>query len=445
MKSPRSLSLKRRLVIWLLLFQAGFLLLLMILLVGFLVRADMGGALVDPEITEIVARAVERDADGLVLRETAELAAFRKETPDVWFIARSDRGEIIESGPVPAPYRALGRHLDSISFADLRDTVKPFTLSAVIRRVPGPAGELTVLSGGRLHSLTFAILFLSNLLLLPILILLSLVTIAVTPQIVKRALNGLARTADQAAHIDADRRGSRLDEDGVPVEVTPLVRAINGALQRLDEGYERQQRFIADAAHELRTPIAIVQSRVDGLPAGPATERLRRDVARLAVICEQLLDLQRIERELEMTNVDLLERATTVAADLAPLLIANACEVEVSGRGPAQVLGDPGAIDRVVTSLVQNAIDHGGRQVIIRVLPSAIEVEDDGPGIPAEERERIFEPFHRLRARSTGAGLGLSLVRQVMERHHGRVVVETADGGGALIRLEFPERRPRRA
>jgi two-component system sensor histidine kinase TctE len=126
-----------------------------------------------------------------------------------------------------------------------------------------------------------------------------------------------------------------------------------------------------------------------------------------------------------------------VAGDLAPLLIASGRTIEVRIDGTRLLRGDAGAIGRVVTTLVQNAIEHGGSHVTVRVLGSAFEVEDDGPGIPSEDRERVFEPFHRLQPRSTGTGLGLNLVQQVVERHGGHVSILDAPGGGTRVRVEL--------
>jgi two-component system, OmpR family, sensor histidine kinase TctE len=127
-----------------------------------------------------------------------------------------------------------------------------------------------------------------------------------------------------------------------------------------------------------------------------------------------------------------------VAADLAPLLIAADRDVEVVVEDAKSICGDAGAIERAITNLVQNAIQHGGRQLILRVLHSTIEVEDDGPGIPPDERERVFEPFHRVRPRPSGSGLGLNLVQQVVDRHGGSVSIAEARDGGTIVRMVFP-------
>src|SRR5215475_4936880 len=110
----------------------------------------------------------------------------------------------------------------------------------------------------------------------------------------------------------------------IPLEVAPLVTAVNEALARLDEGYSRHKRFVADAAHELRTPIAILNTRLEALQDGPDKTRLLEDTARLATLAEQLLDIQRLDQCRDpFSRVDLAIIAQNVAADLAPLAIAG--------------------------------------------------------------------------------------------------------------------------
>ncbi|EJN04940.1 HAMP domain-containing sensor histidine kinase [Phyllobacterium sp. YR531] len=437
-------SLKRRLIWQLLLFQVVLLFLFVLALVALLVRADLGGALVDPEVTEIAARAMVRDENGhLRLDETEELKALRNAVPDFWFVARSDRGEVITVGDVPPVYQSMAKHLDRVSFADIRDMVQPYTYSAVIRKTSGPAGGFTVLGEGRLFSLTFVVLFLSNLLMIPILLILTLITIIAIPWIVTRAFSGLAVVAGQAEEIDIDRRGDRLPENNVPAEVRPLVHAVNGALQRLDAGYERHQRFILDAAHELRTPIAILQTRVETMPANPLRTRLLADTGRIAALAEQLLDLQRLDRDkASFKRVDLAVICKRVAADLAPLAIASGYELSVeAGVSGVFVMGDTGALERAVINLVQNAIEYGGQQgdITIRVeRDGVIEVSDEGSGIPVSEREQVFEPFYRLHPRDHGAGLGLNLVKEIVSRHNGHVTIVDGISSGACFRITIP-------
>ncbi len=430
-------SLKRPLIVYPLIFHLVTLLVCFGVLFAVALRFDSGGAYSDEQITPVIARAIARKDDGsLRIRMTPELAELRTETRSLWFVAEDDAGRSVSFGHVPLHYSSLIGRLSDLSYAQMRDREAPYDLVAVIRREVAPAGPLTILGHGKVTTLGFIALMASNVTIVPIFLLLALTSLIVTPWIVRRSLAGVYRIAHEAEQIDTDRRGLRLSEERVPSEITPLVRAVNGALRRLDEGYERQRRFIASAAHELRTPIAILGAKVDAA-AEPATRSLRSDVQRLATLAEQLLDLQRLDTADINEELDLAVLARRVAGDIAPLLIASGRTIEVRIDDARLCRGDGAALERAVMNLVQNAIDHGGRHVTVRVLGSAIEVEDDGGGIPREERERVFEPFHRLRPRSTGSGLGLNLVQQVVARHRGRVSIHDAANGGTIVRIEL--------
>ncbi|QBE67011.1 HAMP domain-containing histidine kinase [Pseudoduganella lutea] len=405
-------------------------------------RIDSGGPYTDETITPVIAGAIVRDGDGrLAVRMTRELAALRAETPALWYIAEDDAGRRVGFGQVPVEYAAFSGVLRQLAYGHVRDRFAPHVMSAVIRREPSPAGPLTIMGHGKLTELSFTVLLASSVGALPVALLMVLVSFIATPLIVRRSLAGVAQIAREAERIGAGSRAARLSEEHVPVEIAPLVRAVNDALGRLDEGYERQRRFIASAAHELRTPIAILRVKVDAAPE-PATRRLGIDIERLANLAEQMLDLQRLDSAWHEQAFDLALLVRRVAADLAPLVIAADRSIEVVVDHAQQVSGDASAIERVLTNLVQNAIDHGGRSVTIRVQGTAVEVEDNGPGIPPDERERVFEPFHRLRPRSTGSGLGLHLVQHVVQRHGGHVSISDARGGGTVARVEFPPVRP---
>lgn len=432
----RPLSLKRPLIIYPLAVQLAILLISFAIILAVTIRIDSGGPYTDESITPVIARAIDRHDDGrLVVRMTPELAELRREAPDLWFVAEDDEGRSVSLGDVPARYASLGALAD-FSYAQLRDREAPHDLTAVLRRETAPAGTLTILGHGKLNSLSVIVLIASNVIVLPIFLLLVLTSFLVTPWIVRRSLAGVSRIAQEAAGIDTARRGRRLSEDYVPIEIAPLVRAMNLALDRLDEGYERQRRFIASAAHELRTPIAILRARVE-VSETPAMRALAADVHRLATLADQLLDLQRLDQDRQDEDLDLVGLVRGVVADLAPLLIEadRSIEVQVVRRQSLKV--DRSSMERVVTNLIQNAMEHGGRHIIVRIDGSAFEVEDDGPGIPPEERERVFEAFHRLRPRSAGSGLGLNLVQQVVQRHGGRVSIASAVVGGTVVRVDL--------
>jgi signal transduction histidine kinase len=443
-------SLKWRLIRRLLVLQAAMLALLVLLVIG----AMWGGGYLialksEDDILDALQGAVTRDANGaLMLRETPALAAQRAASSDFWFVIRDREGRSLTHGEVPREYARIGDALDDVNQArfgwNLGDPPRP---AARLKWIGTPAGRIQILAGpGGAVSWRRVIRATSTLFLsvvLPIATLMSIATLVATPLVVRQALAGLDAAAAQADRIEIDRRGARLPLDSVPAEVMPLVTAVNDALGRLDEGYERHHRFLADAAHELRTPIAILQTRLESLPRGPETTRLLEDVARLSIVAEQLLDLQRLKQQpVRFEPVDLVAVGRQVTSDLAPLAIAAGYDVSFDADAEhCAVLGDEIAIGRALTNLVQNAIQHGGRRGLIAIHVAGdgtVAVTDQGMGVPVEHRDRVFEPFHRLDARSRGVGLGLNLVREIVALHQGRVAVCDGPEGGARFEMAFP-------
>jgi signal transduction histidine kinase len=447
--------LRSRLSWRLLALQAALLLALIGVVVGALCASGFALAERDEDrVIDVVQRALSRDAGGvLTLHATPDLKQLRSETPDLWFLVRDRQGHSLAEGSVPAEFAAIGGSLDQISQARLGwqmfedDPRKP---AARLKRVDTDAGNVQIITAtqGRLTGakalLMTSLAFLG--IALPGLLVMGTATFIATPMIVRRAFRGLDTTAEQARRIDIHRRGARLSVERVPLEVVPLVSAVNDALTRLDQGYIRHKRFVADAAHELRTPIAILNTRLESLAPGPDKTRLLEDAARLATLAEQLLDIQRLDRcGHPFTRIDLVAIAQSAAADLAPLAIAAGYELALdAAETPIETIGDAAALERALTNLVQNAIQHGPRRgtIGIRVSkPACIEVTDEGPGIPADQREQIFEPFYRLTPLDRGAGLGLNMVREIVQLHGGHISVTDGADGGTCFRMTLPPNR----
>lgn len=249
-------------------------------------------------------------------------------------------------------------------------------------------------------------------------------------------LRSIRPTTRAAALLDPADLGRRLPEDGVVSQLLPLVRAFNAVLDRVADAFERRKRFIADVAHELRTPLAVLNMHVEAMPDGGARPDLQRTVFRLSHMVGQMLDAERLTLAARRRGpVDLAEIARSAVADVAPLAVPGGYEVAlVAGAPAASVEGDSDAIYRAVADLLGNAIARGGGSGLIEVRVDAgrIEIADQG-----EARERIFEPFHRERWDRDGCGLGLHLVRQVMEAHQGSARV-VGNAPGAVFRLDFP-------
>jgi signal transduction histidine kinase len=252
--------------------------------------------------------------------------------------------------------------------------------------------------------------------------------------------------------------GSTLDRR-VPVpasgdEVARLAHTMNAMLDRLQDASTRQQRFVADASHELRSPVAAIRTELEVAQrtAGPddwpaVADRLLSEEARLEAVIADLLLLASLEEGAPMPDVvavDVAEEAREEARRRAP--DRDDVVIELDAPGAVVVQGSRMQLRRALANLLDNAGRHARTTVRLSVHERdgrvRVLVDDDGPGVPETERERVFQRFVRLdehRARGAGgAGLGLSLVRRIAERHHGTARVDTAPLGGARVVLDLP-------
>lgn len=265
------------------------------------------------------------------------------------------------------------------------------------------------------------------------------------PVVVRRTLQPVRGAAAAAALIDVDALDQRLPNARVPAEFQPLVSEINAALDRLSDGWTRQRLFTANAAHELRTPVAVLQARVETLPIDPPLRAvLTRDVRRLAMLIDQLLAIARLERrDAVLRPVELVALIRDLVADWAPVAIRAGLAISFHHDRPAiWVNGDARAIEGAVAALIDNAlkVEPEGRGVEVSVAAGAeISVRDHGPGVAAEERSLVFEPFWRKDERSPGSGLGLATVRETARLHGGRVRIDETVHDGAAFVLHLPE------
>lgn len=393
----------------------------------------------EEEIGEAVAQAAARGPDGrFELRETPQFRSLKQRYDRLWYVATTTDGASVSYGTIPPAYAALASLVHLFDDADIRGSTAT-TEIASIDDIETDIGEIRILLGGVADkgSPVLALLRDSYPIYASLLVIALPAIFLAVPRIVGRALARVSDVARKASEIEPRRHSARLPAEGIPKEIAPLVTAFNGALERLEDQYKKRQRFLIDAAHELRTPIAIMQTRIDGMPEGRERTRLLHDVARLGETAEQLLDFERSDQTTDLhETVDLVEIARSVVADLAPLAIAAGYQISFeSDTQRLERKGSLTALRRAVSNLVRNAIDHGGNTGAIAVLVSAqggIQVVDEGPGIPAGHRELVFEPFYRVAPKSQGAGLGLSLVKQIVASHKGRVSISNCSTGTAV-------------
>ncbi len=286
--------------------------------------------------------------------------------------------------------------------------------------------------------------------LVPTFFLILLVWIAI-PLVVNAAFASLERASSDAEAVGISRL-TPLDISHVPEEVKPFADSINRMIARLQVGIEGEKRFVADAAHELRTPIAALQLRIDNLENAPdATARgerlreLREAIVRTATMIRQLLELARADAQRDPGTVDdvidLRQMVQTLVADLLPIADARSIDLGVKRFEAVHLHAHAGELRMAVRNLTENALRYtpAGGCVDIDVFEDAtnavIRITDTGPGIPEDALDRVFDRFFRLKSEAVeGTGLGLSIVKSVVAKHGGSISLENRrDGPSGLI------------
>jgi len=269
-----------------------------------------------------------------------------------------------------------------------------------------------------------------------------------------RALAPVERIRREVEQITGDRLDRRVPEPRSRDEIHRLAQTMNQMLGRLEGSRERQQQFVADASHELRSPIASIRQTAEvarahpgALPEGELAEAVLGEAARLQRLVEQLLVLTRADEGVVTRahhDVDLDDLALAEARRVR----RSGLVVNTSGVGAGRVRGDQTSLAQVVRNLVDNASRHADEAMAVTVREAGghveLVVEDDGPGIPEEQWQRVFERFVRLdeaRARDAGgSGLGLAIVKEIVAVHGGTVEASSSELGGArfVVRLPAP-------
>ncbi|MEV0322001.1 HAMP domain-containing sensor histidine kinase [Streptomyces sp. NPDC050658] len=307
-------------------------------------------------------------------------------------------------------------------------------------------GDLTVYAGGSLASEQSAVSTALTSMLIGFPLLLAVIA-AVTWLVTRRALRPVdAIRSEMAAITASEDLGRRVPEPDTHDEIARLARTTNETLAALQTSVERQRRFVADASHELRSPIASLRTQLEVGAAHPElldVDGAVEDTVRLQELAADLLLLARL---------DAGEKPGAARVDLAALAreelsqrTRDRVEVLTDLKG-VEVAGSRGQLARVLGNLVNNAQRHARTRVTVATRAegawAVLAVFDDGAGVPESERERIFERFVRLDDARTrddgGAGLGLAIARDVAARHGGTLTVREAPGGGALFELRVP-------
>ncbi|MDH3690052.1 MAG: ATP-binding protein [Gammaproteobacteria bacterium] len=289
----------------------------------------------------------------------------------------------------------------------------------------------------------------------PIIIGLPIVTLLIWFAVGK-GLTPLRKLAKEVGERDPDNLAS-IRAPYAPNEVQPLVDELNSLLQRLDDKIEKERRFTGDAAHELRTPLAGLKAQAEvALGARNKQERqkaltnISTGVDRASHLVDQLLTLSRLDESASIDdgNVNLLDTVRTVIADLLPYANEKSTDISLEhhGQGQSWIRGNKEAMYILLRNLVDNAIRYSPEHSLVTVSlgrrddSNVIAVQDQGQGIPVQDRQRVFDRFHRRsNSEAYGTGLGLSIVKRVIDLHNGKVTLrQGTNGSGLSVEVMFP-------
>jgi two-component system sensor histidine kinase TctE len=397
----------------------------------------------------------------------------------VYFQVLDEQGELLAGDrelPVPESDPAVPTPVGEVQFRDELIQNEPVRVAS-LRLVPGPGEPLrvglvqvgeTMEKRSRLTTEIIKGVLLPQYVILPVAVLLVWFALA----------RGIAPLSQLQQRIQ--RRQSHdlspIDQHDVPEEVAPLVRAINDLLTRLDQSMATQKHFLADAAHQLKTPLAglrtqaeLAQREIDAGGGDPQSvkrslQHIARSSQRAAHMVNQLLSMARAEDEEQArrtSDFSLVRLATDTVQDFLPKAFDKRIDLgyegpEAGADGLSRLHGQPLLVREMIRNLVDNALQYTpeGGTVTVRVTPDpfgqvvVLQVEDNGPGIPEAERELVFQAFYRaLDTNVDGSGLGLAIVREIADKHQASVSIDTArpaaaaqagGGTGTLFTVRFP-------
>jgi signal transduction histidine kinase len=358
-------------------------------------------------------------------------------------------GTVLQSGGFSAPYLPLPvprgggqiimqRETDALSgnsimaaALELDDRHGPYWLR-VVRNLEDPESLVAQLMLGALDELY------------PPIALLLIAVVSVVVVTVLSSLRSLRAVSHQASMLSLSRLDERLHAQHLPRELVPLVQAVNASLDRLEADYRVQREFTANAAHELRTPLATLRARLESRFSAQELGDVAFEIEQLARLVEQLLCLARLDsqEQFQFAAFDAHAVALEVARELAPVALESEHYVTAATPDTAVPTHGNATLTRLVfRNLIENAIQYtpAGTSITLSAGSGTVIIADDGPGIAADAAGSLFERFHRgANASGFGAGLGLAIAKSIMERQGGRLSLDASAARGARFVMEFP-------
>ena len=381
----------------------------------------------------------------LTVRSTRGIEELRSNSPNLWYVVSNDDlmseygSQYRPTLPFPLPYTGpIG--LSVLNTADQKTT---FCLVVV----PRPSSPLVMLIGdAQVRPGQIVMSFVSrNLFPISVLAFAFASTVTIGAILAARFVaRSIERVTRLALAIDPAAPQGFISLDEVPIELKPLINALNRAFGEIDAYMKMQRRFLGNAAHQLRTPLTLLRAKIEDVAEPVLKSELIRDVRRLSSLVSAMLDLARLQdHAVQKRPLDLAIVARDVLADFSPSALDAGIELslEQTNDGPFVIQGVEAAVRSALANLVGNALLHarGARRISAHLEPGIVSVSDDGTGMRPGSEQKVAEPFQTGNTRKQGAGLGLSIVQEIMAAHGGDLVVTSAQDGGTTASLQFPE------
>jgi signal transduction histidine kinase len=344
-------------------------------------------------------------------------------------------------GPVPA---SDGARPFTVHLGPTND---PDVFRVVVATVGVDGGTTTVFVGSNMDRIDETVQTATRIVTIGVPLLVGIVAVT-TWFLVGRALRPVELIRAEVADISEGDLHRRVPEPATDDEVGRLARTMNATLERLAESAERQRRFVADASHELQSPVAAAQTVLDVAMAHPdeadwpqVADDVREEHQRIERLVRDMLFLARREGGASPLVVAPVDLDDIVGSEAARLHLRPGLRMDLRGVEPVELQADGDQLARVVRNLLENARQHAARTITVTTRQLAGDAElvvaDDGPGVPAADRERIFDRFARTDAardrRHGGTGLGLAIVRDIVQAHGGTIILADSDGGARFI------------
>ena len=393
----------------------------------------------------ILNRATVVDPDHGLDISSKGIEELKSHSPSLWYVVSYDNlmsefgRERRPALPVSLPYAGL----IGLSVLDTLDQKSSFCL-AVVRK---NASKLVMMIGGAQVYFdqiaeSFVLRNLDSIILLAVAFA-SIVAAGafLSARFVTRSIE---RVTTLALAIEPRAPQGSISLDEVPVELKPLVSALNRAFDEINAYIQRQRRFLGNAAHQLRTPLTLLRAKIDDVTEPALKADLVRDVRRLASLVSAMLDLARLQNHgIERRPIDLGALTRDVLADFSPSALDAGIELSLEPvpEGSVVVLGVEAAVRSALANLVGNALMHarGAARIVANLSRGSVSISDDGAGISPTSQLNLIEPFLTGATAKEGHGLGLSIIQEIMTVHAGTLSITSQPGRGTTACLRFPE------